>query len=159
MWQSTGPTASTMTEFELEPRRAVALGRSAEDLRRLAADDQQDRLVRRGFAHEALARDAAVAQHDHPIGDFEHLVQPMRDVDHPDAASAQSAQGGEQPRHLIGRQARGRLVEHQHLGLGRERPRDRDQRLLGALEILDPHVGIDVRAEHIQRRGGAPARR
>ena len=76
-----------------------------------------------------------------------------------DAARAQSAEGGEQPRHLIRRQARGRFVEHQDLGLGGERPGDGDEGLLGSAQALDPDVGIDVGAEHFQRGGGAPARR
>ena len=137
----------------------MAFGRPAEDLRRLAPDDQKDRFVRRRLRNLSLARDAPVAQHDHAVGDLEHLVEPMRDVDHADAASAQSAQRREQPRHLVGRQARGRLVEDQDLGLGRERAGDRHQRLFGAAQILDAHVGIDVGAERIQRGGGAAARR
>src|SRR6185437_8709505 len=53
---------------ELEPRGAVALGGSSEDLGRLASDDKEDRLVRRGSGHHALSRDAAVTQHHHPVG-------------------------------------------------------------------------------------------
>ena len=142
-----------------EPRRAVAIGRAAEDLRRLAPDDQQDRLVRRGLRHLPLPRDAPVAQHDHAIGDLEHFVETVRDVDHRDAARAQPAQRREQPRHLIGGQACGRLVEDKDFGLGRERAGDRHQRLFGAAQILDARVGIDVGAERLQRDRGAAARR
>ena len=60
---------------------------------------------------------------------------------------------------LVGRQARGRFVEHQDLRLGRERAGDRDQRLLGAAQILDAHVGIDVGAERVKRGRRAAARR
>ena len=99
-----------------------------------------------------LAGDAAVAQHDHAIGDLEDLVEPVRDIDHADAAVAQPAQRREEPRHLVGRQARRRLVEDQDLGLGRERAGDGDQRFLGAAEALDADVGIDVGAERSRAR-------
>ena len=112
-----------------------ALGGPAEDLRRLAADDQQDRLVGRRLRDDALAGDLAVAQHDHAVGDLEHLVEPVRDVDHADAAARAGAAAREQPRDLVGGQARGRLVEHQHFGVGGERARDGDQRFLGAAEV------------------------
>ena len=52
----------------------------------------------------------------------------------PDAARAQPVQAGEQPRDLVGRQAGGRLVEHQDCRLRRQRPGDRHQRFLGAAE-------------------------
>ena len=157
--QSTGPTASTMTDRKSEPRRALTIGRAAEDLRRFAPDDKQDRLVRRGLRHLPLPRDAPVAQHDHAIGNFEHFVETVRDVDHRDAAGAQAAQRREQPRHLIGGQACGRLVEDKDFGLGGERARDRHQRFFGAAQILDACVGIDVGAERLERGRGAAARR
>ena len=110
-------------------------------------------------ATPALAGDAAVAQHDHAVGDLEHLVEPVRDVDHADAAGAQAPQRREEPHDLVGRQAGGRLVEHEDLGLGGQRAGDRDQRFLGPAQALDAHVRIDVGAEDLERRRGAPARR
>ena len=142
-----------------EPRRTMAVGRTAEDLRWLAPHDQKDRFVRRRLRNLSFPRDAPVAQHDHAIGDLEHLVETVRDVDHRDAASAQPTQRREQPRHLVGRQARGRLVKDKNLGLGRERAGDRHQRLFGAAQILDARVGIDVGAERVQRNRRAAARR
>ena len=123
--------------IQLQQRRSLPLGGPAKDLRGLAADDEQDGFVRRRLFDDALAGDATVAQHHHPVGDFEHLVQPMRNIDHADAAIAQAPQCGEQSHDLIRRQARGRLVEHQDLGVGGKRPRDRDERFLGAGEVLN----------------------
>ena len=96
---------------------------------------------------DPLADHAPVAQDHHAVGDLEHLVEPVRDVDHADAARAQPAKGREQARHLVGRQARRRLVEHQQFGVGGQRARDRHQRLLGAAQRLDARVGVDVGAE------------
>ena len=72
-----------------------------------------------------------------------------------------AAQHGEQPRHLVGRQAGGRLVEHEDLGLDGQRPGDRDQRLLGARQAADARVRIDVArrpaASAVARRAARPA--
>ena len=137
----------------------MALGRATEDLRRLAPHDEKDRLVRGRLRDLSLPRDAPVAQHGHAIGNLEHLIETVRDVDHRDAASAQSAQRREQPRHLVSRQARGRLVEDKDLGFGRERAGDRHQRFFGATQVLDAGVGIDVGAESVQRDRSATSRR
>ena len=102
-------------------------------------------------ATRAFADDAAVAQDHHAVGDLEHLVEPVRDVDHPDAARAQPPQRGEQPRHFVGRQAGRRLVQHQDFGVGCQRARDRDQRFLGAREVVDAHVRVDVGADLFER--------
>ena len=105
---------------EFQPRRALPLGRAPEHLARLASDDQQDRFVGRRLGHDALAGDLAVAQDHHAVGDLEHFVEPVRDIDHADALLAQAAQRGEQARDLVSRQAGGRLVEHQDFGVGRQ---------------------------------------
>ena len=71
----------------------------------------------------------------------------MRHVDHGDPARAQSAQRGEQPRHLIRGQAGGGFVEHQDFSLGGERPGDRDKGFLGSAQALDPErviVGEEI---------------
>ena len=143
--------------FKHQTRRAKSLRGTSENLRRLPADDHQDRLVRRGFRQDALAGDAAVAQDNHPVSNLEHFVEPMRHVDHGDPARSQSAERGEQPRHLIRRQAGGGFVEHQDFSLGGERPGDRDKGFLGSAQALDPGIGVNVGAERFQRGGGPPA--
>ena len=110
------------------PWRAVAL---VEELEGRAADDQADELVGSGVAHGLLADEAPVAQHHDPVGDAKDLVEAMRDVDHADAAAPQAAHRLEQTLDLVGRQARGRLVEHEEIAIDDERAGDRDQRLLG----------------------------
>ena len=60
---------------------------------------------------------AAVAQHRHAVGDPEHLVEPVGDVEQPDAARLQAQQLVEQQVDVGGRQRRGRLVEHQEVAL------------------------------------------
>ena len=104
-------------------------------------------------------RDAPVAQHDHAVGDLEHFVETVRDVDHRDAAGAQPAQRGKEPAHFVGGQASRRFVEDEDLGLGRKRAGDRHQRLFRAAQILDAGVGIDVGAQRVERARGAAARR
>ena len=135
------------------PRRAT------KDLRRLAPDDQQDHLLRRRLVDPALPGHPAVAQHHHAIGDLEHLIEPMRDVDDADPAIAQAAQSDEQARHLVGGQAGGRLVEHEDLRLRGQRARDRDERLLGPAEALDAYIRVDVSVEHTKGSCGALSRR
>ena len=145
--------------LEAQPRFAFPPGGPAEYLRRLAPHDQQDGLLGHRLADAPLARDLAVAQDDHPVGDLEHLVEAMRDVDHADAPGAKVPERREQAHHLVRRQAGGRLVEDEDLGLLRQRAGDGDQRLLGPAEALDADVRIDVGAEDVERPRRAPARR
>ena len=84
-------------------RARAAASRGARAGRRKTCDGSRptiSRIASSGvvFGTSALPRDAAVAQHDHAVGDLEHFVESMRHVDHRDAARAQSAQRGEQPR-------------------------------------------------------------
>ena len=60
---------------------------------------------------------APVAQHGDPVGNLEHLVETMRDIDHADAARLQRPQRGEEAVHLVGRQRSRRFVEHKNVGL------------------------------------------
>ena len=76
----------------------------------------------------------------------------------PTPCVAQAAQRAEQADDLVGGQARGRFIEHEDLGVGRERSGDRDQRFLRPGKALDPQVGIDVGAEFGQRAFCAPSR-
>ena len=74
----------------------------------------------------------------------------------PTPRCAEPTERREEPHHFVRRQARRRLVEHQDLRFGGERPGDGDERFLGAREALDADVGIDVGAEHLEG-GGARA--
>ena len=168
----TRPTTSPACKVERRPARPLRrscpssceraspcrCAGAAEHLRGLAADDRDRHL--RGVVSPTGARPTSrPSRSTTTVGDLEHLVEPVRDVDHADAAVAQAAQRrrtGARPRR---RKAGGRLVEHEDLRLGGKRAGDRDQRFLGAGQALDADVGVDVGAEQVQRRRGAPARR
>ena len=128
-----------------------------EDLLGWPPDDHRHQLPGRGRRHQLAPHQPPVAQHGHLVRDLEHLVQPVRDVDHPGTAVAQAPQHVEQPVHLVGRQARRRLVQHQQPRLDRQRPGDGHQRALGPRQAGDARVRVDVAADRVQRRGGAAA--
>ena len=115
-----------------EPGLLRARARRGLELVERLADDQRNQFLRGGVGDQPFADQRPVAQHGDAIGDLEHFVETMRDIDHADAARLQRPQGVEQPVHLVGGQRGRRLVEHQHVGLHAERARDRDERLLGA---------------------------
>ena len=102
-----------------------------------------------------LAHEPPVAQHGDAVGDAEHLVQPVRHVDHADARRPQPPHGGEKPLHLVG----GRLA----VGSSRTRCRTpppahgRWRRAISRSgEALHPGGGVDVAAHQRQGRS-APA--
>ena len=101
---------------------------------------------------------ASVAKYDDAVRHAEHFVETVRNVDHADAARLHRAHGCEEPFDFVGRQARGRLVEHEKVTVDGERTGDRDERLFRAAQRLDARVGIDVaadQAEGVPRRPGA----
>ena len=57
---------------------------------------------------------ASCAQHRHAVGDLEDLVEAVRDVEDARAAALDLAHHRQQPLHLVVRQHRRRLVEHEH---------------------------------------------
>jgi hypothetical protein len=144
--------------LEQEARLPGVLRGPSEHLRRLPADDAKDAFLGRHRLHRPLAHDAPVAEDHHAVGNLEHLVEAVRDVNHADAACSQPAQCGEELRHFIGRKARRWLVEHENLGVGRERACDRDERFLGAGKVMDAEVRIDIDAQHAERAHGARPR-
>ena len=132
--------------------------RPFEHLRRLAANNEQDRFLGARLRDDAFADDPTIAQDDHTVGNLEHLVEPVRDVNHADAPRAKPPKRDEQPRHFVCRQAGRRLVQHEDLGLRRQRASNGHKRLLGACQVMDPHLRIDIRADDLQRPLGAHAR-
>ena len=138
--KSTGPAFGVINPRTVT-RVLPALGRGLlEHVEQGPADDQPHQVLGRSLADRLLADELAVAQHDDAVGDAEDLVEPVRHVDHADALFAQAPQRREQPLHLIGRQARRRLVEHEEIAIDDERAGDGDQRLLGAADRLDTRV-------------------
>ena len=57
---------------------------------------------------------AAAAQHGHAVGQLEDLVETVRDVEHAGARAPHLADHREEALHLVVRQDRRRLVEHEH---------------------------------------------
>ena len=99
----------------------------------------------------------AVAQHGDAVGDFQRFLERVRDVDDGDAAGAQVAHQVEEMHDLLGREARGRLVEDNdaglvvdgagdlhHLPLGGAEQRDRDRRVDVEIERLQELLRLDV---------------
>jgi hypothetical protein len=68
----------------------------------------------------------------------------MRDVDHADAAAPQAAHPLEQTLDLVGRQARGRLVEHEEIATDDERAGDRDEQLFRPAQASHPSAWVDL---------------
>ena len=132
-----------------------------EELAGRTADDHLDQFVRLRLADRLLAHQLAVAQHGDAVGDAEDLVEPVRDIDHADAAFLQRTDRIEQPLDLVGRQAGGRLVEHQHVGFDGQRAGDGDQRFFGAGEVLHPRASDRSRSRPASapRGPGLPCRR
>ncbi len=69
---------------------------------------------------------AAVAQHRDPLGDLDHLLQPVADEDDGDALRLQPADRREQQLDLVAGQRGGRLVHEEDAGVGGEAAADRD---------------------------------
>ena len=121
--------------------RELGLGR--EGLIDGAPDDQAQDLrlgdARRGDRAARLA----VAQDRDAVGDALHLRQPVRDVDDGGAGGGDRAHLVEQQRALDGRERLGRLVQHEHLRLERQRLGDLDELAVGDAQLAHPRRGID----------------
>ena len=78
------------------------------------------RSIRSSSLGEVLADEPAVAQHRDAVADLVHLVEEVRDEQDRDAALLELADDAEELGHLVEVEARGRLVEHEHLA---RRPR------------------------------------
>jgi hypothetical protein len=79
----------------------------------------------------------------------------MRDVDHADAPAPQTAHRLEQTLHLVGRQARGRLVEHEKIAIDDQRAGDRDERLFSPAQASHSPARVDPAADQRERLLGA----
>ena len=106
--------------------------------------------------------DLAVAHHRDAVGQFVHLVQPMRDIDDGDTVALELFDQAEQLAHVGLLQRLGRFVEEKHLGTGCERARDLDDMALGKRKLghapVDRHaqlVGRNPRQDAVGRLGAA----
>ena len=105
------------------------------------------RSMRSSCLRQVLADELAVAQHGDAIADLVHLIEEVRYEQDGDAALLQLADDAEQLGDLVEVEARGRLVEHEHLDVDRDGARDRDELLHRERVRAEDRRGIDVDAE------------
>ena len=123
----------------------------------LAADHLRDELEPRQLRREVFADEAAVAQHGDAVGDAVHLIEEVGDEQHRDARGPHPLDDLEQLVDLAGVEARGRLVEDQHLGVDLHRAGDRHELLHGDRVRLERRRRVDVEVQLLEHLGGAPA--
>ncbi len=90
---------------------------------------------------------AAVAHDGDPVGDLEHLLEAVRDVEDGDAVGGQLAQDREQPPRLALVERRVGLVEDQHPRPLDEHPAQLDQLALADAEAADDGVRVGGQAD------------
>jgi hypothetical protein len=118
-------------------------------------DDQlhETRVVELGHGHRADP--LAVAKDSHAIGEFEHLVEVVGDVEDRDATPSQPVNYLEETLDLGAGKCGGRLVEDQQRGAllpTDEGPGDRDRGALRGLQRVDRCLDVDAaEAERIER--------
>ena len=89
--------------------------RAAAPLNDLVSDHELDQPVVIEFVDSFGRHTAAVAEHRDDVGDLEHLVEVMRDVEDGDTAFLQASYRFEQVHDVGRRQGRSRLVENQQM--------------------------------------------
>ncbi len=139
-------------------RRRGALGEQRVDR---PADHLRDQRLVGHLGEGAGGHAAAVAEHGEPIGDLAHFLEEMADVDDGHAARLQLADEREEPRHVLARQAAGRLVHQDDGRPRRHRPQDLDDLAGGDRQRPDDPIGGQVRMREAleQSRRLAPASR
>ena len=112
---------------------------------------------------EVLPHELAVAQHGEAVADLVHLVEEVRDEEDRDALLLQRADDAEELGDLVGVEARGGLVEDEHLRLHVDRTGDRHELLHRERVVAEERSGVEVEVEareQLDRSGGAwPASR
>ncbi len=158
-------TLSTTVPHEPRDLQRDVGGRSGLGLVRraqlLAADHRRDQSVLVDVGDVPGADPLPVAQHRDPVADREDLVETVGDVDDTEPGCADALQGGEQGRHLLARQRRGRLVDHEHprrLPVP-QRPGDRHAGPLGRAELGHRSSYVEVVAQGLHPSLDVPALR
>ncbi len=124
--------------------------------RELAADHHPDERCAIDVAARAGPDRLAIAEHGDAIGDGEHFVEAVRDVDDAAAVRLEQRDDREQALDFPLGQRRRRLVHDDDLRVGADRLRDLDDLLLGHAQRLDEAGRIDRRANPLEERGGVP---
>ena len=104
-------------------RRPYRVRLGGENLPERPARNQRHDLRRRDRLGGTAVDDLTVAHHRDAVGQFIHLVQPMRDIDDGDTVALELFDQAEQLAHVGLLQRLGRFVEEKHLGPGCERAR------------------------------------
>ena len=94
---------------------------------------------------------AAVAGDGDTVGDGKHFLQPMRHVEHGDAARAQALEHREQPLGFLAVERRVRFVEDQQPRLFQQHAGQFDELPLADAEAADRRVNVDMQAELLQQ--------
>ena len=88
----------------------------------------------------SLGHRAAVAEHREHVADSGHFLEEMADIDDAHPGRPQIANHGEQMSRVFLGERASRLVEHENLGVRRDRSSDLDQLLLGDRQPADGSV-------------------
>ena len=107
------------------------------------------------FARSLVMHVTAVASHRDPVADGEDLLEPVRDVQHRDAAAIELPQHIEEPFGFLLVERGVRLVEDQQARLLQEHAGQLDKLLLADAEAAHRHVHVDAQAEPVQKVSAA----
>src|SRR3989442_3202147 len=98
----------------------------------------------------------SVTQDRNAITNPKHLIQLMRDIDHPDASSPQFIENPKQCLDLAVGEGGGRLVKHEDPGIVRERLRYFHQLLLANAKIANRYVNVNRQVQIVKQLARAP---
>ena len=125
-----------------------------------APEHHGDELVEGEGAGRGRVARPAVAEHRHPIGEIEHLVEAMGHVDDGAVLLAQRADHCLDSLYLPVCEGRGRLVEYHHPGVAGQQAGHFDQLPLSHREVFDRGAGIQLPQAHLLQIGhGRPGQR
>ncbi len=133
--------------------------RFGEERRQRAADHHADHVLDARLARRRHADDAAVLHHRHAVGDAEHFLEAVGDVDDADALGAESRDDAVQALGIGGREHRRRLVEDDDADLLRQGLGDLDHLLVGDREVADRTARVDGKAQAPEQFPGAAVQR
>ena len=148
----TRPPERPRTRDERLPGRCLPL--IGEDLVELAPDDQPHQLVLVELCGRAGRDDARVLHHRRAVGEREHLLESVRDVNYRHAVVAERAEHAQQERDLVLRQRGGRLVQDEQPHVADERAPDHHQPLIGRRERAGGLAQVRLQADALADRLG-----
>ncbi len=119
-------------------------------------DHELRELALAGLGRPPAPHHLSAADHGDPVGDLEDLVELVADEDDAGAVFAESAQNREDLVGLLGREHRGRLVEHEDARLAVDRFQDLDPLLLPDAQLTDPRERLDVESQTRGELADAP---